>query len=103
MPPEKIPGSDKYGGAASASEKTQLLQASLCLLDDDPPFLTPDFGNPAIPDVTIFIKHCIQQRLFEIVLVWFLLMWLPGVSDSLLLAPALGHGDNECDVITSFR
>ena len=90
-PPAPIPGSGKCEGAASVRGVPRAFLASSGL---------PDDNNTPVPDMAILVKHCIQQRFFQIVFVWLLLMWLPGVFRPLRLTPALWHGDDERDVIS---
>ncbi len=99
-PPAPIHGSGKCEGAASVRGVPRAFLASSGLPDDNLPGFSPDFGNTPVPDMAILVKHCIQQRLFQIVFVWLLLMWLPGIFLPLRLTPALWHGDDESDVIS---
>ncbi|VAE68481.1 Uncharacterised protein [Enterobacter hormaechei] len=99
-PPAPIPGSGKSEGAASARGVFQAFLASSGLLDDDLPGFSPDFGNPSVPDMAIFVKHCIQQSFFQIVFVRLLLMRTADILRPLCPTPALWHGDNERDVIS---
>lgn len=59
-PPAPIPGSGRCEGAASARGVPQAFLASSGLPDDNLSGFSPDFGNPSVPDMAIFVKHRIQ-------------------------------------------